>query len=239
LETDDIGRIITYEEYHPFGTTSYQATNSSITAAAKRYRYTGMERDEETGLSYHNARYYIPWLGRWLNCDPIGIGDGVNVYAYCRNNPVKHFDKKGTQTTISGNNQPLTLNLNIAVNFGTHNNSFNISGSITKQFGKVELAAGVGANIYGTYANTNKSGGEFRLSFKAGYNDGKTSVNLGTNIFRGTGRLSEFDQRTGIINIGVGKFNISYENDGMPFALGQKGRLNSFLVECSKYSFRE
>jgi len=99
LETNDTGDVITYEEYHPFGTTSYQATKSSITAAAKRYRYTGMERDEETGLSYHNARYYIPWLGRWLSPDPIGIGDGVNVYAYCRNNPVKYVDKSGTQLT--------------------------------------------------------------------------------------------------------------------------------------------
>ncbi len=90
--------MITYEEYHPFGTTSYQATNPAINAAAKRYRYTGMERDEETGLNYHKARYYIPWLGRWLNPDPIGIGDGVNVYAYCRNNPVMNLDKQGTQT---------------------------------------------------------------------------------------------------------------------------------------------
>jgi len=98
LETDDNGDIITYEEYHPFGTTSYQATNSTITASAKRYRYTGMERDDETGLSYHNARYYIPWLGRWLNPDPIGIGDGVNPYAYCHNNPVGNTDTEGTQT---------------------------------------------------------------------------------------------------------------------------------------------
>jgi len=98
LETDEIGDIITYEEYHPFGTTSYQATNTDIKASAKRYRYTGMERDDETGLSYHNARYYIPWLGRWLNCDPIGIGDGVNVYAYCGNSPVSHTDVTGNGT---------------------------------------------------------------------------------------------------------------------------------------------
>jgi len=104
LETDDIGRIITHEEYHPFGTTSYQATNSSITAAYKRYRYTGQERDDETGLNYHNARYYIPWLGRWLNPDPIGIGDGVNVYSYCRNNPVAYHDPEGTQTALNKNN---------------------------------------------------------------------------------------------------------------------------------------
>jgi RHS repeat-associated protein len=98
LETNENGDVITYEEYHPFGTTSYQATNGSVTAAAKRYRYTGMERDDETGLEYHNARYYIAWLGRWMNCDPIGIGDGVNVYAYCGNNPVGNVDSSGTQT---------------------------------------------------------------------------------------------------------------------------------------------
>jgi RHS repeat-associated protein len=109
LETDDNGDVITYEEYHPFGTTSYQATNPAINAAAKRYRYTGMERDEETGLNYHNARYYIPWLGRWLNPDPIGIGDGMNVYAYCRNNPTVHSDIMGTQTKPNPENQPTEL----------------------------------------------------------------------------------------------------------------------------------
>jgi RHS repeat-associated protein len=59
-----------------------------------------MERDEETGLNYHNARYYINWLGRWMNPDPIGIGDGVNVYAYCRNNPVTYLDTEGTQINV-------------------------------------------------------------------------------------------------------------------------------------------
>lgn len=122
LETDESGNTITYEEYHPFGTASYQGTNGAITAAAKRYRYTGMERDDESGLEYHNARYYISWLGRWMNCDPIGIGDGVNVYAYCKNNPVGSTDTKGTQTddkkepeilaapTYSGDKATPTLN---------------------------------------------------------------------------------------------------------------------------------
>lgn len=71
LELDENADIISYEEYHPYGTTSYQAMNSSIAAVAKRYRYTGKERDDETGLYYHGARYYIPWLTRWMACDPI------------------------------------------------------------------------------------------------------------------------------------------------------------------------
>jgi hypothetical protein len=60
LELDENAAIISYEEYHPYGTTSYQAVNASINAEAKRYRYTGKERDEESGLYYHGARYYIP-----------------------------------------------------------------------------------------------------------------------------------------------------------------------------------
>src|SRR5262249_15023075 len=65
LELDDAARLISYEEYYPYGSTSYQAVNKVIKAAAKRYRATGKERDEETGLYYHGARYYAPWLGRW------------------------------------------------------------------------------------------------------------------------------------------------------------------------------
>lgn len=99
LELNETADIISYEEYHPFGTTVYQANNANIKATAKRYRYTGMERDEETGLEYHSARYYLPWLGRWCSADPIGIGDGVNVYGYCRGNPINHNDKDGNQTS--------------------------------------------------------------------------------------------------------------------------------------------
>ncbi len=90
-------RLISYEEYHPFGTTAYQAINSDIKSAAKRYRYTGMERDEETGLEYHSARYYIPWLGRWLSADPIGIKDGTNLYRFSRNNPLNLIDTNGLE----------------------------------------------------------------------------------------------------------------------------------------------
>lgn len=98
LELDDNAQVISYEEYHPFGTTAYQAINKDIKSGAKRYRYTGMERDEETGLEYHSARYYLPWLGRWLSADPIGIKDGINLYCYSKNNALNFYDKLGTQS---------------------------------------------------------------------------------------------------------------------------------------------
>lgn len=98
LELDATAALISYEEYYPYGSTSFQAGRSLAEVSLKRYRFCGKERDEESGLYYHGARYYAPWLGRWVSCDPKGLVDGPALYAYCRCNPVVHTDPQGTQT---------------------------------------------------------------------------------------------------------------------------------------------
>jgi RHS repeat-associated protein len=95
VELDETGRLISYEEYYPYGATSYQAVDAGVRAAAKRYRYTGKERDEETGLGYHGARYYAPWLGRWTSADPAAVAGGINLYAANGGNPVRFTDPGG------------------------------------------------------------------------------------------------------------------------------------------------
>jgi RHS repeat-associated protein len=95
LELDQDARVISFEEYYPYGSTSYQAVRAGI-QAPKRYRYTGQERDSQTGLYYSGARYYAPWLARWTSCDPADLADGVNLYAYVRGNPIRLRDPKGT-----------------------------------------------------------------------------------------------------------------------------------------------
>lgn len=97
LELNENGALISYEEYHPYGASAFQTLSSAAEVSLKRYRYTGKERDEETGLYYHGARYYAPWLGRWTACDPAGLVDGVNVYAYVKNNSVRLTDQFGLQ----------------------------------------------------------------------------------------------------------------------------------------------
>jgi len=97
LELDDQAQIISYEEYAPYGSSTYQAVRSQ-TEAAKRYRYTGKERDEESGLYYHGARYYAAWLGRWVSCDPVGTVDGPCLYQAVRGNPVRLLDPSGRQS---------------------------------------------------------------------------------------------------------------------------------------------
>ena len=96
LELDEDGDIISYEEYHPFGTTSYQAMDATINASFKRYRYTGKERDDESGLYCHGARYYIPWLCRWSAVDPMESKyAGMSSYNYSFNNPTMVSDPDG------------------------------------------------------------------------------------------------------------------------------------------------
>jgi RHS repeat-associated protein len=97
LELDEDAAIISYEEYYPFGSTSYQAGRSVAEVSLKRYRFTGKERDEETRFYYFGARYYASWIGRWVSCDPRKLIDGNNMYVYTRNNPIIYSDRTGMQ----------------------------------------------------------------------------------------------------------------------------------------------
>ncbi len=88
---DGTGAFYNREEYRPYGESSFGSF------AKKRYRFTGKERDEESSLNYHGARYYAPWTARWTAPDPLGMVDGPNLYAYVRGNPICLSDPSGTQ----------------------------------------------------------------------------------------------------------------------------------------------
>jgi RHS repeat-associated protein len=86
---DGSGNLVNREEYTPYGETSF----GSFTR--KRYRFTGKERDEESGLHYVEARFYLSWTARWATPDPLGPTSGINLYEYCSGNPICRLDLTG------------------------------------------------------------------------------------------------------------------------------------------------
>jgi RHS repeat-associated protein len=76
------------------GGTAWWAARSKVDADYKTIRYSGKERDA-TGLVYYGLRYLAPWLGRWINPDPLGVVDGLNVYRMVGNNPINMIDDQG------------------------------------------------------------------------------------------------------------------------------------------------
>jgi insecticidal toxin complex protein TccC len=96
MELADDARIISREVFYPFGETAWFAGADAIEVDYKTIRYSGKERDA-TGLYYYGLRYYMPWLQRWLNPDPAGEVDGLNLYRMVRNNPLTFFDEQGEE----------------------------------------------------------------------------------------------------------------------------------------------
>ncbi len=95
VELDEGALVASYQEFTPFGSTSYRAVTLQ-TEVSSRDEFQGMRRDAESGFHYVGARYYASWLCRWTSVDPpVRSGGGGGAYAFVSNNPVRLRDPDG------------------------------------------------------------------------------------------------------------------------------------------------
>lgn len=121
LELDQKADVISHEGYYAYGGTAWWAARSKVDADYKTIRYSGKERDD-SGLYYYGYRYYAPWLGRWINPDPAGSVDSLNLYCMVRSNPVGFKDWMGL-VSDSEDTKPATFGYKNEHNSDRRNNA--------------------------------------------------------------------------------------------------------------------
>ena len=172
-------------------------TSSTHIGNVNPFRYRGYYYDTETGLYFLQTRYYDPEVGRFLNRDSVSYAapekiDGLNLYAYCLNNPMGLINNGGRAQSYSSINSA-SMTLNGAMNAGK-TNYFGLSANDANNIGHIAMGhytrsirKGLAGSIFGTVSFTttwqesNAASGGVIYSFTNVGND-SASKGWGINI---------------------------------------------------------
>ena len=118
IVTNASGALLDDSDFYPFG-----GERPLLSSSGNTYKFTGKERDSESGLDNFGARYNASTLGRWMIPD-LPFADqhpedpqSWNMYAYVRNNPLAHVDPNGKACTALNNGSGFCQRADAYANF--------------------------------------------------------------------------------------------------------------------------
>ena len=105
--SDQAGQVVERHDYLPFGEECASGPCAANPAGTNTFKFTGKERDQESGLDYFGARYSLARTGRFMGVDPGSKGDENlfdpqrwNRYTYVRNSPLRYVDPDGRELKL-------------------------------------------------------------------------------------------------------------------------------------------
>ena len=136
--TDSLGNPAQHLHYLPYGELW---RNQKLTGYDERYKYTGKERDVETGYDYFGARHYTSSLSGWLSPDPLmDKYPNISPYAYCNWNPLKYVDPDGKWVESAWDIANVALDI---TSLRSNISEGNVIGAIVDGFGLIVDAAAI------------------------------------------------------------------------------------------------
>ncbi|VEF12578.1 insecticidal toxin protein [Pseudomonas fluorescens] len=212
MEVDHQAAVITHEGYYPFGGTAWMAARSAIEAPYKFIRYSGKEMDV-SGLYYYGARYYAPWLQRWISPDLAGAVDGLNLYGFVGNNPLSYVDHDGqTRFGVETKAERDARKASSASELRKQSANANLSRAIERHFQFLKIldqrVSAVSSQVKNLHSGSALAGS---IAKRSGAFVAKQTVSYGVGI--GVGAL------TGVLGTGLGPVGTAF---GVSLGFGAK-----------------